>query len=398
LLTIFGKIFIVMLFKTIIGPYADGDLYFSRPYLDDRLWKHIQNGSHILISAPRRIGKTSFLQNICDKGKDGYLVKYHNTESINSSNEFFKRLYKSLLEELSTKEHIWENITEIRKRNRIEKIGAEGIELKGIDLDYFEEFRRLINKIDFDKHLLFIVDEFSETTENIINDQGENAGRLFLHQNREIRQDKSISRKIQFIYCGSIGLGNIAERLNVIKSINDFPDFSIPSFSEEEAFALINQITVGPKLVFEQKVRQYLLDRINWLMPYYIQIILDEVETILLQSGKQPEVTEEVIDHAIDEALKKRNYFEHWHTRLRTALKGKHYTFAKEVLNAVSKSKSGFSKTQIFDLAEKYELREQYNIILRTLEYDGYISPSEKQIFVFNSPLLKIWWERNIAI
>ena len=72
LLTILDKKIIVIIFKTIIGPYVDGDLYFSRPYLDNRLWKHIQNGSHILISAPRRIGKTSFLRN----KSTGYVESY----------------------------------------------------------------------------------------------------------------------------------------------------------------------------------------------------------------------------------------------------------------------------------------------------------------------------------
>ena len=386
------------IFNTIIGPPAEGDLFFSRTYLDARLWKNIRNGGQLLVSAPRRIGKTSFLQNICNQEEEDYFVKYHITQSINSSNEFFKRLYKSLLEYLSTQQNIWEGLTELLKRNRIEKVGKDGIELKGTDLDYFEEFKRLIKKIELNKKLVFVIDEFSEATENIINDQGKIPAQLFLHQNRELRQDRSISQKIQFIYCGSIGLGNITERIRAIKSINDLTDFPIPPLSTEEAFSMIEQLTVNPTLIFDQEVKHYLVNRIHWLMPYYIQIILDEVETILLQSDKQLEVTEEIVDRAIDEALKKRNYFEHWHTRLRTAFKGKDYTFAKEVLNAASKSETGVTKTQIFDLAVKHELAEDYNIILRTLEYDGYISLNEEKIFILNSPLLKIWWERNIAI
>ena len=351
-----------------------------------------------MVSAPRRIGKTSFLQHICNQEVDDYLVKYHITQSVNSSDEFFKRLYKSLLEHLSTQQNIWEGLTELLKRNKIEKIGKDGIELKGTDRDYFEEFRRLIKKIELNKKLVFVIDEFSEATENIINDQGKTPAQLFLHRNRELRQDRSISQKIQFIYCGSIGLGNISERISAIKSINDLTDFKIPPLSTEEAFSMIEQLIVNSELIFNQEVKQYLVNRIHWLMPYYIQIILDEVETILLQSEKQLEITEEIVDRAIDEALNKRNYFEHWHTRLRTAFKGKDYTFAKEVLNAASKSETGVTKTQIFDLSVKHELSEDYNIILRTLEYDGYISLNEKKIFVFNSPLLKIWWERNIAI
>ena len=386
------------IFNTIIGASAEGNFYFRRPYLDARLWKHIQNGSHILVSAPRRIGKTSFLLNICNLCKDSYHAKYHITQSVNRPNEFFKRLYKSLLEECTIHQNMWESIGEILKKNKIERVGTSGVELNHADLDYFEEFRRLINKIPISKKLVFIIDEFSEALENIINDQGDNAGQLFLHQNRELRQDKNISNKIQFIYSGSIGLGNITERICAIKSINDLTDFPIPPLSREETFAMIDQVTVSPELIFDEKVKQYLMRRIHWLMPFYLQIILDEIEDILLKTGGLLKVDKKIVDRAIDEALKRRNYFEHWHTRLRTAFKGKDYTFAKEVLNAASKAQTGINKNQIFDLAKKYELEDDHNIILRTLEYDGYLTPDAQKIFVFNSPLLKTWWERNIAI
>ncbi len=399
MLTTFDKIFIVMqIFNTIIGSVAEGKFYFPRPYLDLLLWKALRKGESLLISAPRRIGKSSFLINICNQEMSGFLVKYHNTESVNRSNEFFKRLYKSLLEELSTHQKIWEDLTEMLRRNKVEKIGSDGIELKGIDLNYFEEFRRLIQKIEIDERLVFVIDEFSETCENILNDQGIEEAKIFLHQNREIRQDKIINSKIQFIYSGSIGLGNIAERINAIKSINDLHDFPMNPLTNEEALDMINRFTVTDELVFDLEIKQYLLDRIKWLMPYYIQIILDEIETILFGQETKLEITVDIINQAIDESLKKRNYFEHWHTRLRTAFQAKEYTFAKEMLNEVAKSEKGISKTQVFDLAHKNGIEDEYNIICRALEYDGYIYLNQNNLFIFNSPLLRIWWERNISI
>jgi uncharacterized protein len=386
------------LFRTVIGNSAEGEFYFARPYLDTKIWKYLKSGGHLLVSAPRRVGKTSFLLNICTAGKEGYIVKYHITQSINRSNEFFKRLYKSLLEELSENQNIWQGLTEILKKNGIKKLGPGGIELNNSELDYFEEFKRLVIKTDIGKQLVFVIDEFSETTENIINDHGESAGQLFLHQNRELRQDKAVSSKIQFIYSGSIGLGNIAERISAIKSINDLTDFPIPPLTDKETLAMISQITISEELQFSFETKKYLIDKIYWQMPYYLQIILDEAENLLLQSGSVMELNNRIIDESINEALKKRNYFEHWHTRLRTAFKEGDYTFAKEVLNTASKAKAGISKTEVFDLAAKYEITNGYNVIVRTLEYDGYLNLNDKGRYIFNSPLLKIWWERNIAI
>ncbi|MCF6352129.1 MAG: hypothetical protein L3J06_03870 [Cyclobacteriaceae bacterium] len=303
-----------------------------------------------------------------------------------------------MLEELSYRDAIWESLTDLLKKNGVKKIGTEGLELSKIDLNYFEEFKRLIIKVEIDKKIIFVIDEFSETLENIIQDEENEAGALFLHQNRELRQDPIINKKIQFIYSGSIGLENIAERINAIKSINDLTGFEIPPFTEMEILAMIEQVTVNPHLIFEEKTQKYLIHKIHWLMPYYLQIILDEIETILLQPGSSLEISTEMVDKAIDEALEKRNYFEHWHSRLRAAYKGKYYTFAKEALNETSKATDGFSKTAMFDLGEKHNLGDEYSIIIRTLTYDGYLNLEANKIFVFNSPLLKIWWERNVAI
>ncbi|HEC45181.1 MAG TPA: hypothetical protein ENI20_20440 [Bacteroides sp.] len=36
------------IFRTIVGPAAEGDVYFPRDYLDDRLWMIIRSGEQFL--------------------------------------------------------------------------------------------------------------------------------------------------------------------------------------------------------------------------------------------------------------------------------------------------------------------------------------------------------------
>ena len=385
------------IFNTAIGQPAENEVYFDRAYLNNRALKYLERKANILVSAPRRVGKTSFLKNLCLLDNDKLLIKYHTTESINQIDEFYKKLYKSLLEEISLQKNVWEGLKDMLKRNKIEKIGLKGIELKHTQLNYFEEFKNLLKNITLDKKIVFIIDEFSETLENIIKDYGEKEGQLFLHQNRELRQESEISNTIQFIYSGSIGLGNIAERIEAIKSINDLTDFAIPPFSKEEAYLLIEQLLVDKSMTFSKNVKDHLLKKIVWLMPYYIQIVLDELEELLLQQNKKV-IAKKDIDQALAYILDKRNYFEHWHTRLRTAFQGNRYTFAKEVLNLTCKEEKGLSKTVVFDLSEKYKLREGYLLIIRTLEYDGYIHLGSDGNYIFNSPLLQFWWKKNISI
>jgi hypothetical protein len=95
--------------------------------------------------------------------------------------------------------------------------------------------------------------------------------------------------------------------------------------------------------------------------------------------------------------LELRNCFEHWHTRLRKAFKKKEYSFAKELLNGISHSEN-ITGEEIFNLGQKLNVTGTYKDIVNSLVYDGYINNNDNpRVYRFNSPLLKMWWRKNVA-
>jgi len=46
------------------GQVIFGDKYFSRPKDEDRVWRRLKRGGHLLLLAPRRVGKTSLLRHL----------------------------------------------------------------------------------------------------------------------------------------------------------------------------------------------------------------------------------------------------------------------------------------------------------------------------------------------
>jgi len=70
-----------------------------------------------------------------------------------------------------------------------------------------------------------MIDEFPVTIEHIRDEQGELAARNFLKQNRAIRQNPALSKKIQFIYTGSIGLLSVVKKLNATADVNDIQTY-----------------------------------------------------------------------------------------------------------------------------------------------------------------------------
>jgi predicted AAA+ superfamily ATPase len=49
------------------GQVIFGDKYFSRPKDEERVWRRLKRGGHLLLLAPRRVGKTSLLRSCLAK-------------------------------------------------------------------------------------------------------------------------------------------------------------------------------------------------------------------------------------------------------------------------------------------------------------------------------------------
>ena len=181
-----------------------------------------------------------------------------------------------------------------------------------------------------------------------------------------------------------------------IKYINDLAPIIISPLTRVEARAFIDKIIGDDDISMTDETSQYLINKIEWLIPFYFQIILDECGKILKTKSSKI-LDKDIIDAGINNALKHRLYFENWFTRLRTAFKGDEFSFVKDVLNLVSGKPTALS-TEIHNLAVQYKLENSYSNLLNSLKHDGYINNNDDPKFYrFNSPLLKEWWYRNVA-
>ncbi|MBN1349470.1 ATP-binding protein [candidate division KSB1 bacterium] len=380
------------------GSPARGANFFKREPLIQKSWDLLESGEHILLAAPRRVGKTSLMYFLMDYPRENFSFIFLDTESINNENEFFRRIVNKLLKTQHVKSS-QKLLTFLDKHKPIiKKVGLEGIEFGVSDQhDYFGMLRRILHTISLEQgRLVIMLDEFPETLENIIADEGEAAGKHFLQSNRELRQDAELSDKVQFIYTGSIGLENIVSKLNVMKTINDLSRLKIPPLTESEAKAMIQALLAGLPFDLSAAIIDYILEKIEWLIPFYIQLVLQELRNLHRDRSVQ-EVTRDIVDQAFREMLEQRNHFEHWHTRLRETLKGSDYNFVKEILNIACESGS-ISSNEIMNLSVKYKLEAVYKDLIGSLVYDGYINNhDDAHTYRYNSPILRMWWRQNVA-
>ena len=380
------------------GNPVRGDDFFYREKLVEKAWGLIDSGNHFLIAAPRRVGKTSLMCYLLDHPKDNYTFLYIDIETINSENEFYRKIVNKVLKTNYVKRS--QKILRLLEKHKptIKKLGTDGVEF-GVseDHDYFEMLSEILKSAHSDnKKLVILLDEFPETLDNIINDEGKSEGRHFLQSNRELRQDPEISKNVLFVYTGSIGLENIVSKLNIMKTINDLSRLKIPPLKKEEAKQLMELLLENVEFDLSKDLIDYILQKIEWLIPFYIQLIIDEMKN-LYRDENLKQITTDTVNQAIDGMLEQRQHFEHWHTRLRTSMKGKEYNFSKELLSIVSE-KETISTNEIYNLAVKYNLEDSYKDLLGSLIYDGYINNHDDvKIYRYNSPILRMWWRKNVA-
>src|ERR1700743_547686 len=133
-----------------LGNPARGDAFFERGKEVKKIYRVLSGGTSIYLSAPRRVGKTSILKFLEESPADGYYFIYIITESIDSSNDFFKAIFEELVKSDAIQQLT--KITTIIKDvitgllSRVKSI--ENIELReGEEPDYFEMLTELFSHV-----------------------------------------------------------------------------------------------------------------------------------------------------------------------------------------------------------------------------------------------------------
>lgn len=392
--------------KLSIGKTATGENFFLRNDIVAEIYEALNEGSNLLLSAPRRVGKTSIIQFIKDNPINEYYCVYVDTEDVSDSQAFFKVLLKAIFD-IENKNRFLKSIEKTGKKikgflSNIDNVDFGGIfsidfnEKQSETIDFYEKFKEFLEKVDLDnRKILLMIDEFPVTIEHIRDEQGELAARNFLKQNRAIRQNPALSKKIQFIYTGSIGLLSVVKKLNATADVNDIQTYKLRPLALQDALQLAKDLLDSYEISASEDVLKYLLQqKIEWLIPFHIQLAIKEIRDLYRLETKQ--VDKSFIDKAFNELILNGSiYLEHYRGRLSQVFNRNELNLVHEILSKLVGSQS-VSEMELYDLAVKHSLENSFKNILLTLEYDGYIVEVSDKKWRFYSPILKKWWSKNV--
>ncbi|TYQ16599.1 UNVERIFIED_CONTAM: hypothetical protein Cloal_3164 [Acetivibrio alkalicellulosi] len=386
------------------GQVARGEEnFFVRKEIVDDFWEKIRRGN-ILISAPRRVGKSSILSYIEENPIDNYNSIYVITESVKEENDFFKRIVEEMRKTFYKLQHktsvVKDKITQLFNKVEISinECSIKYNKSSEDEIDYYMCLKNLIEKLDMDFNIIIMIDEFAQAVQNIKKYKSEESAVQFLEKNRELRQ-KFLAKKIYFVYAGSIGLENIASQMGCSSTINDLDILEIKPFDRLQGKHFTKELIENLETNFPNEIIDYILDKIDFLVPFFIQIIVNETDNICRHEGVK-KVTNDFVDKAIDNIINSRNiYFVHWKDRLNTSFNDKNeVNFAIKILNILSKNKE-VDFLEIKRVSEDEGLSNKLGDIINLLKYEGYIMNviDSEDKYAFISPILKKWWFEHVA-
>jgi uncharacterized protein len=384
--------------RIIIGAKVTGDYYYPRPQIVKEIWDEIKKGNNVLIAAPRRVGKTSVMTNMVENCPDGYKCIFENIQGIKSEVLFYERFYELLIKCLNTfgKTKMW--FKEIWKEHKIDEITIEGkVKFKDGTIDYLEEINNLLPKLNNQEiKIILFIDELPEVLHNL-----KKAGKIeeaasILENMRRWRQEDQF-KNFRLVLAGSIGIHYVVKIIEGrTTDINDFNPIPFEALSLKEANNYLTWATQNNATIqYDELLGKHLLSKIQYYVPYFINLMLDEINKTAKKNDSQV-ITTVSIDEAFDKVVKNSDHFKDWKNRLFDYMPKDETDFLNNVLIHIA-HKNKISKQKIHDIAVEHNKVTEMMDLIDELEKDGYIT-EQKENYIFLSPFLKAFWKRNNPI
>jgi hypothetical protein len=370
--------------KNITGSVAEGKNFFGRAKEIARALELLEDGNSLILAAPRRVGKTSFARKIKDLVvKRGWNGVYVDLQKPTTELDFMKLFLK-----------------EVKGESWVEKYAPNALKLsyKDASLEFNKQkqnfYRKVEDALPHDKDTLIIFDEFIIFLDDVLRKKQDKENDMdniaqFLNWLKGLRQ--TTGSKIRWIFCSSISIEHYLYKNNFTKRVNDLASFKIDELKGDEPRLLVKALADSKKISFPDEQIQYLLDKLNWLLPYFIQILFKEIVDVL---EDEKVVSSKIIDEAYKNLLDVDIYFNTWTERLSYLDDEKR--LARMILNELSRAKAGREKKNLQDLAyvtlgDSEKVDKSLQVTLKQLESDGYIMSSNDK-YTFRSPLLRDYW------
>ena len=393
-----------------VGNFVTGDKFWNRDGEIETFVEYLDEGAHVLMAAPRRIGKTSLMREVALRVQDRYYCLHVDLQKSESSADAVAELGKAT----HRYKKIWGKTSEIfknilnRVKQNIESVSVEDLTItlrSGMTAgDWQAKGDQIFSTLaETDKPVIVFFDELPILINRLLK------GKKYriTPERRRITdafmswiRDNSIRHKgsVRIVITGSIGIEPALRQADLSASLNTFTPFVLPAWSQDTAIGCLKALANQYGVSFQEGALYRITEKLGYLILHHVQLFFDNIYVdSKLHSRK--EVTVDRVDEIYEtRMLSVQGHAElsHMEERLKMAFGLEVYPLALEILTDAavtgyldSEAALAICKEYVLEgLTSKEVLRD----ILEILQHDGYLQ-QEGEVFVFVSNLLKDWWK-----
>ena len=391
--------------------WVDGDRFFDRESELKRLMERVQDGTHTLLTAQRRMGKTSLVRELLRRldNAEAYETVFVDLERAHTASDAIAELAVQA-QSVQTAGHrirdVFANALQNLSR-RVEEISLNEMKIKlraGIDEGNWqlrgdqvlaalaESSKPVVLAID---ELPLLVNRLLKGYEYQITPERRQATDRFLSWLRQSGQEQ---RGIVMIVSGSIGLEPILQQAGLSAQINIFSPFELRPWSRETAVECLGALAHTYALDLPSKVRFEMCRRLRCCVPHHVQQFFDLLHKHLHSQNRKRARLDDVERVYTHDLLGVRGQIDldHYEGRLKLVLGREDYRIALELLTETAVNDGLLTNAALAryrDLVDATDESEHLSLpsLLYILQHDGYLEVCDEG-FRFVSGLVEDWW------
>lgn len=370
----------------------------GRDELVEEIWG-ILSVQSVLLTAERRIGKTTILKKMRDQAPENFICIYQDLEGYTTPEEFVHSVgtrVKANFKWFNKAKHEGASILQ-----RFAGAQAQGVRLPDArNANWKQDLVAHIKNVHLEQNerLVFLWDEMPLMLHNIKKQADMSVARDVLDLLRKLRQEYGV----RMVLTGSIGLHHVISDLhsqgNANAPVNDLRQVEVTPLSIEHGSGLALSLLKAEGIESDNPVQ--LANNVAKdadYIPYYIHHFIIELKKRARKCD--PLVLQELIEQCLLRANDPWN-LRYYRSRIDIYYDDEQAAIAIEALNHLCKQQTPQSAEQIFAALKsrikiKESKRDLVREIMRTLERDHYLTGSETGSLSFRSSLVKRWWEKQ---
>ena len=392
--------------------WVDGDRFFDRDTELEALRERVRDGNHTLLTAQRRMGKTSLVRELLRRlnEEDEFATVFVDLEAANDAADAIAEIAIQSKPLATVWGRTWMSFANrlLDVGDRIDEISISELKLKlraSIDAGNWQTsgdqvFEALASS---DKPVVLAIDELPILVNRLLKGQDyeltperRQSADEFLSWLR--KNGQSHRNQVTMIVSGSIGLEPVLRQAGLSAQANIFAPFELKPWCQDTSVACLGALarTYDREIPIDARIE--MCRRLRCCVPHHVQQFFDHLHEHLRNAGRAEATIEDVERVYEQDLLSVRGQIDldHYETRLRMVIGTDVYLLALELLTeaavnggVLTDETVGFYRNQAHAVFTVDNIT--IDAVLYLLEHDGYFE-RRADGYGFVSGLLEDWW------